>query len=179
VLAREQDLLRSFHAIVGDPLGGLRIRCHGDFHLGQVLYTGNDFVIIDFEGEPARPASERRLKRSCLRDVAGMLRSFDYAVNSVLLSSGTRGSIRPDDVPFLEPWGALWRQRVSASFLSAYLGPVQAAGLVPTGHRELSLLLQALLLDKAVYELRYEIDNRPDWIRIPARGIRGLLETHD
>jgi maltose alpha-D-glucosyltransferase/alpha-amylase len=179
VLAHEEGLLESFRSLVGDSFGGQRIRCHGDYHLGQVLFTGNDFVIIDFEGEPARPASERRLKRSCLRDVAGMLRSFDYAVNTVLLSSGERGSIRPDDVPLLEPWARAWRHFVSAHFLSAYLEPVRTAGLIPTGRRELETLLHALLLDKAVYELRYELDNRPEWIRIPARGIRGLLEDHD
>jgi len=178
VLSLENRLFDAFHALVGEPLGGVRLRSHGDYHLGQVLFTGNDFTIIDFEGEPARPASERRLKRSCLRDVAGMLRSFDYAVNTVLLDSGERGAIRPEDVPALEPWGRAWLHFVSATFLGAYLPPVQAAGLIPTGRRELGVLLQALLLDKAVYELRYELDNRPDWIRIPARGIRGLLEDH-
>jgi maltose alpha-D-glucosyltransferase/alpha-amylase len=155
------------------------MRCHGDYHLGQVLFTGNDFTIIDFEGEPARPASERRLKRSPRSDVAGMLRSFDYAVNSVLLESGQRGALRPEDVPALEPWGRAWLHFVSESFLSAYLGPVQAAGLVPTGQRELSVLLHSLLIEKALYELRYELGNRPDWLRIPARGIRTLLEEHD
>ena len=179
VLALEEKLLESFKALVGPTLGGVRLRCHGDYHLGQVLNTGNDFVIIDFEGEPARPASERRLKRSCLRDVAGMLRSFDYAVHTVLLNASERGAIRPEDVAGLESWGHAWRHFVSASFLTAYLEPVRAEGLIPRGHRELDLLLRALLLDKAVYELRYELDNRPAWLRIPARGIRGLLEEHD
>ena len=179
VLALEPVLLEAFRWLIGPPLGGVRLRCHGDYHLGQVLYTGNDFAIIDFEGEPARPASERRLKHSCLRDVAGMLRSFDYAVSTVLMTSGERGAIPPESAPVLEPWGRAWRHFVSGRFLAAYLEPVQAAGLVPTGRGELQVLLRALLLDKAVYELRYELDNRPDWIRIPARGIRGLLEDHD
>jgi len=178
VLALENEVQSAFQALVGPPLGGVRLRCHGDYHLGQVLHIGNDFVIIDFEGEPARPASERRLKRSCLSDVAGMLRSFDYAVNTVLLSSGDRGAIRPGDVPALEPWGRAWRHFVSARFLAAYLGPTRAAGLIPKGRRELGVLLRALTLDKAIYELRYELNNRPDWIRIPARGIRALLEDH-
>jgi maltose alpha-D-glucosyltransferase/alpha-amylase len=178
VLALEGRLLEAFQTLIGAPLGGVRLRCHGDYHLGQVLYTGNDFSIIDFEGEPARTLSERRLKRSPLRDVAGMLRSFDYAVSTALLTSGERGSIRPEDVAALEPWARIWRHSVSASFLSAYLDPVQAAGLIPTAHEPLGILLRSLLLDKAVYELRYELGNRPDWIRIPVRGIRGILEDH-
>jgi len=179
VLELEPAILESFRALVGPPLGGVRVRCHGDYHLGQVLITGNDFVIIDFEGEPARPVSERKLKRSCLSDVAGMLRSFDYAVNTVLLTTGERGSLRPEDAPALEPWGRAWRHFASARFLAGYLEPVQRAGLVPTERRELRVLLQALLLDKAVYELRYELYNRPEWLRIPVRGIQGLLETHE
>ncbi len=178
VLGLEEPLLDTFRALVGAPFGGVRLRCHGDYHLGQVLFTGNDFTIIDFEGEPARSPSERRLKRSPLVDVAGMLRSFDYAVNTALLTSGERGAIPPEDVPALEPWGRVWRHFVAASFLSAYLEPVRSAGLVPAEDGPLRILLRSLVLDKALYELRYELANRPDWIRIPVRGIRNELEEH-
>ncbi|MDH3212733.1 MAG: maltose alpha-D-glucosyltransferase [Myxococcales bacterium] len=182
LLAREDDLLNGFRAIVGVRLGGMRIRVHGDYHLGQILYTGNDFVITDFEGEPARSLSERRLKRSPLRDVAGMLRSFDYAAHTALFGSVERGMLREEDVPALLPWARFWRQWASAAFLRAYLPPVQEAGLVPGGHDELAPLLRLLLLDKAVYELGYELNNRPAWVRVPIRGILDLIpsaSTHE
>jgi len=175
LLEREVELLETFRAIVGTRLGGMRIRVHGDYHLGQVLYTGNDFVIIDFEGEPARPLSERRLKRSPLRDVAGMLRSFDYAAATALFGSAERGAIREDDVPVLMPWARSLSQWASSAFLRAYLPPVQAAGLAPSERGQLATLLRVLLLDKAIYELGYELNNRPGWSRIPIRGILDLL----
>jgi maltose alpha-D-glucosyltransferase/alpha-amylase len=179
ILTHEREILAAFHALVGPSLGGMRLRCHGDYHLGQVLYTGNDFAIIDFEGEPARPASERKLKHSCLRDVAGMLRSFDYAVQTALSNAAERGATRSGDAPALQRWGRAWWYFACASFLSGYVGPVRTAGLIPAGRRELGLLLRALTLDKAMYELRYELDNRPHWLRIPARGIRGMLDLRD
>jgi maltose alpha-D-glucosyltransferase/alpha-amylase len=176
LLERKESLLEAIRTIVGERIGGMRIRCHGDFHLGQLLCTGNDFTIIDFEGEPARSLGERRLKRSPLRDVAGMLRSFDYAAHHPLLGSGER-VIRDEDVPLLEPWACFWRQWVSSAYLRAYLPGVSEAGLVPTEREELERLLRALLLDKATYELHYELNNRPDWVRIPIRGILDLLEA--
>jgi maltose alpha-D-glucosyltransferase/alpha-amylase len=177
LLGFEGQLLEVLRSIVGSRLGGTRIRIHGDYHLGQVLYTGSDFVIIDFEGEPARPLSERRLKRSPLRDVAGMLRSFDYAAHTALFSSAERGMIRVEDVPVLEPWARFWRQWVSSAFLRAYLPPVSEAGLIPTDREQLRRLLHVLLLDKSIYELGYELNNRPSWARIPIRGILDLLTT--
>jgi maltose alpha-D-glucosyltransferase/alpha-amylase len=177
LLEREAELLEGFRGIIGAPLGGMLIRCHGDYHLGQVLYTGNDFVIIDFEGEPARPLSERRLKRSPLRDVAGMLRSFDYAAQTALFGSAQQGAIREADVPALEPWARFWRQWTSSAFLRAYLPPVREAGLIPTGRAELATQLRVLLLEKSVYELGYELDNRPAWTRIPILGISSLLDN--
>jgi maltose alpha-D-glucosyltransferase/alpha-amylase len=176
LLERREALLEAIRTIVGERIGGMRIRCHGDFHLGQLLCAGNDFTIIDFEGEPARSLGERRLKRSPLRDVAGMLRSFDYAVHHPLLGSG-EGSTRHEDVPQLEPWACFWRQWVSSAYLHAYLPGVSEAGVVPTEREELERLLRALLLDKATYELHYELNNRPDWVRIPIRGILDLLEN--
>jgi maltose alpha-D-glucosyltransferase/alpha-amylase len=178
LLALEERLLDTYGGLLGARFGGMRIRCHGDYHLGQVLRTGNDFTILDFEGEPARPLSERRLKRSPLTDVAGMLRSFDYAVATVLISSSERGLVRPMDLPALEGWARFWRQWMSASFLGGYLEPSRAAGLVPADDAQLRKLLDALCLDKAVYEIGYELDHRPEWLRIPIRGIRERLEDH-
>jgi len=182
VLAVEGQILKRFQAIVGKKITAMRIRCHGDFHLGQVLYTGKDFVIIDFEGEPARSVSERRIKRSPLRDVAGMLRSFHYAAYSALLEPDTTTAIvlralRPDDLASIEPWVRYWYQWVSAAFLSAYRSIAGDAVFLPRTTEELELLLNLYLLEKAVYELGYELNNRPDRVQIPLKGILGLIET--
>ena len=173
--AGEDRVLAAFHAILGRTIQAVRIRCHGDYHLGQVLYTGKDFVIIDFEGEPARPLSERRLKRSPLTDVAGMLRSFDYAAHTVLYGAAGGEAIRPQDVPLLTPWARFWQQWVSSAFLRAYLQQVADGPLVPRAREELARLLNVLLLEKNVYELGYELNNRPEWVRVPLAGILRAL----
>ena len=148
-----------------------KIRIHGDYHLGQVLYTGKDFVILDFEGEPARALSERKLKRSALRDVAGMMRSFQYAAYSALWQPSTRA----EDVPFLERWADLWYRQMSAIFLESYLATTAGATFLPKKESDLQILLEAYLLDKAVYEVGYELNHRPDWVVIPVRGIKHIL----
>jgi maltose alpha-D-glucosyltransferase/alpha-amylase len=175
VLAAQGDVLGRFQAVTQRPIAATRIRCHGDYHLGQVLYTGKDFVIIDFEGEPARPLSERRLKRSPLRDVAGMLRSFHYAVCAALRDQEMRGLLEPEGAAKLGPWTSLWLQWVSATFLRGYLEVAGEASFVPTSREELQVLLDAHLLEKAVYELGYELNNRPDWVAIPLQGILQVL----
>ncbi len=173
----EDRVLQTFHSIVGRKIEATRTRCHGDYHLGQVLHAGRDFVIIDFEGEPARSVTERRIKRSPLRDVAGMLRSFDYAVHTVLYGPAGLGLIRPEEAPGLEPLATFWRKWVSASFLAGYLNTAQGASFVPPAVEQLDLLLRILLLEKAVYELAYELNNRPQWVQIPIRGILQLLKA--
>jgi maltose alpha-D-glucosyltransferase / alpha-amylase len=167
--------LAVFHAVLGRTIAATRIRCHGDYHLGQVLHTGKDFVIVDFEGEPARTLNERRLKRSPLADVAGMVRSFDYAVHTVLYGVGGGEVIRPQDVPTLAPWARFWQQWSSSAFVRAYLQRVGDAPLVPHGREDLARLLNALLLEKNMYELGYELNNRPQWVRIPLAGILRTL----
>ena len=173
VLGAEQKMLTIFGRIWGQKLGALRIRIHGDYHLGQVLYTGKDFVIIDFEGEPARPLTERRLKRSALRDVAGMIRSFHYAAYAALLKEA---SVRPGDIPLLKPWKDLWYRYVAGTFLKSYLETVGNTPFMPARKEESEIMLRAFLLEKAVYELGYELNNRPEWLPLPMAGIREILE---
>lgn len=176
LLAREQELIDRFKKIVGRKLSGVRIRCHGDYHLGQVLFTGKDFVIIDFEGEPARRLSERRLKRSPLRDVAGMLRSFDYAAQTVLLNHVV-GMIPKDELPQFQGWAAFWSQWVGTQFLASYLATVRTSAALTQPDSETQTLLEVFLLEKAVYELGYELNNRPTWVPVPLGGILRILDA--
>ncbi len=173
VLAAEKQILETEQRILDRILGAAKIRIHGDYHLGQVLYTGKDFVILDFEGEPARPLSERKLKRSALRDVAGMMRSYQYAAYSALWQP----AMRTEDVPFLERWADLWYRQMSSLFLRSYLKKTTGAVFIPRGEQDLRVTLDAYLLDKAVYEVGYELNNRPDWVVIPIRGIKHILRS--
>jgi maltose alpha-D-glucosyltransferase/alpha-amylase len=176
VLGLQGDIIAKFKIALKHKAAAMRTRCHGDYHLGQVLYTGKDFVIIDFEGEPARPLGERRLKRSPLSDVAGMIRSFDYAAHAALLGQAPT-VIRPEDLPILEQWARLWYVWVSAAFLTSYLAVMEESELLPSSREELTAMLDTYLLEKAVYELGYELNNRPDWVRVPLRGILQLVES--
>ncbi|MGH7824246.1 MAG: maltose alpha-D-glucosyltransferase [Candidatus Binatia bacterium] len=173
LLQLKNEILNRFHHVMERRITGMRIRCHGDYHLGQVLFTGKDFVIIDFEGEPARPIGERRLKRSTLRDVAGMLRSFNYAAIAKLKS----GEVRPEDADLLRPWARFWNLWVSVSFLKGYFEATPQAFFLPNSREELALMLDVLLLEKSVYELGYELNNRPDWLSVPIEGILELLNA--
>jgi maltose alpha-D-glucosyltransferase/alpha-amylase len=172
ILAARDTVMARLRAVTQRQITGVRIRCHGDYHLGQVLHTGRDFVILDFEGEPARSLGERRLKRSPLTDVAGMVRSFDYAAASALID----GRVRPEDVEVLEPWADEWRYWVSRSFLDAYWETAGDAGILPRMRSDGRTLLECYQLEKALYEVAYELNHRPAWTRIPLRGIRDLLE---
>ncbi|MEP7077758.1 MAG: putative maltokinase, partial [Chthoniobacterales bacterium] len=173
ILSAEKEILATQQRILERVTGAAKIRIHGDYHLGQVLYTGKDFVVLDFEGEPARPLSERKLKRSALRDVAGMMRSFQYAAYSALWQP----AMRVEDIPFLERWADLWYRRMGTLFRKSYLETAAGALFIPSDERDLQVLLEAYLLDKAVYEVGYELNNRPDWVVIPIRGIKHILEA--
>jgi maltose alpha-D-glucosyltransferase/alpha-amylase len=176
VLAAEPRLIERFRGVAGNgKMAAERIRTHGDYHLGQVLYTGKDFVILDFEGEPTRSLSERRLKRSPLRDVAGMLRSFQYAAYARLLEEQEAGGVPAEELPRFQSWALYWERWVSAAFVQAYLDRIGTSTLLPASQRELAVLLDAYVLEKAVYELSYELNNRPGWVRIPLQGIRQIL----
>jgi maltose alpha-D-glucosyltransferase/alpha-amylase len=171
LLSRRRDVLDRFRSFGGEELRAQKIRIHGDYHLGQVLRVKTDYVIIDFEGEPARPLSERRAKQSPLKDVAGMLRSFGYAAYSTLMNYTTR---RPEDLTRLEPWAQLWERSSAAEFLRAYRETTRTAEILPAGKDAFRRLLDVYLLDKALYELRYELNNRPTWLRIPLMGLLSL-----
>ncbi|MDH5364938.1 MAG: putative maltokinase, partial [Dehalococcoidia bacterium] len=177
VLDLEKTIIERYQLVRKQKISAARIRCHGDYHLGQVLYTGKDFVIIDFEGEPARPLSERRLKRSPVQDVAGMLRSFHYAAHSAVRRQLTLTPRPEDDLPILQHWVQYWYVWVSVAFLTSYLEVVKQAHLLPEELQQLRILLDAYLLEKAVYEVGYELNNRPDWVKVPLQGILQLMEA--
>jgi maltokinase len=161
VRARADDVLERLRSLLRAGVGGQAIRQHGDYHLGQVLWSGGDWLVLDFEGEPARPLAERRRKSSPLRDVAGMLRSFAYAAETV------RGQGRdPGD----------WERDARAAFLAGYDDAIDQA-LLPERGAPRASLLAACELEKALYELRYELDNRPAWVHVPATGILRLLDA--
>jgi maltose alpha-D-glucosyltransferase/alpha-amylase len=173
VLAARETILASFDKHAADGAGGVRMRIHGDYHLGQVLVVQNDFVITDFEGEPARTLAERREKQSPMKDVAGMLRSFDYVLSSALLRSEGASA---ETQALRERLGAEWLQQTVQTFIEGYDQAVEAARL-PGAKAHGRGLLQLFLLEKAMYELSYESENRPDWLRVPLRGIDRLLAT--
>ena len=171
VLDLESRIAYILKSFLARRLSTLRIRVHGDYHLGQVLYTGHDFVIIDFEGEPTRTLYERRLKRLAMRDVAGMLRSFSYASQAALRSQQST----PTQLPELQAWARFWSDSVSGVFLKSYLATAGNAPWVPQNQEDLEVQLTTMLLEKALYELRYELNLRPDWVSIPLRGILDLV----
>jgi maltose alpha-D-glucosyltransferase / alpha-amylase len=164
-------------AVLTEPfrhsIDAMRTRIHGDYHLGQVLFTGDDFMITDFEGEPGRTYAERRYKHSPLRDVAGMIRSFQYAAYaSVLLDKNMDES----HATLLKPVMQEWYEYVSKIFLEVYLESVGGASILPASDEIRDTLMNSFLLEKAVYELNYELNNRPDWAVIPLRGIQSILQ---
>lgn len=163
IRGRGQDVREVLQSLSHVNAAGMQIRTHGDYHLGQTMLTDRGWVILDFEGEPAAPLSERRLKRSPLRDVAGMLRSFSYAASAA-------GRLRDADVP------DGWEESARDAFLEGYFARVEDV-LLPPGQQATRQLLAVFELEKAVYELRYELNNRPDWVSIPVAGIRRLLEA--
>jgi maltose alpha-D-glucosyltransferase/alpha-amylase len=152
---------------------GAKTRLHGDYHLGQVLVVQDDLMIIDFEGEPKRSVEQRRLKSSPLADVAGMLRSFDYAAWAALDKNNERGVIAPERARALA-FG--WRDRAMADYLAAYVAAVRGSSGYPEDEDAAAGLLSLFLLRKAFYEIQYELGSRPAWLSIPVRGVISLLD---
>jgi trehalose synthase-fused probable maltokinase len=177
VLAAETEVLQVFKAALSQPIAAMRTRIHGDYHLGQVLYTGSDFVIIDFEGEPARPISERSIKLSPLQDVAGMLRSFHYAAFASVFTTTNKAEAHSEHARQRLKVAQTWYSWVAAIFAAAYFEEAGNASFIPANKQQLTNLLRLHLLEKAAYELNYELNNRPDWVRIPLAGISSLLNS--
>jgi len=171
VLTRRSRILEYFAALKPETFQTLRTRVHGDYHLGQVLKVKTDFVILDFEGEPARPLAVRRAKQCPLKDVAGMVRSFSYAAYSSLINYTAR---HPENLGSLQPWAQLWERCVASEFLRAYRQTARGAGFLPESSADFRRVFDVFLVDKALYEVRYELNARPTWVRIPLMGILSL-----
>jgi len=180
IIGQHDAILQRFQAILDPALNGQRIRCRGDYHLAQLLHTGKDFIIIDFEGDNTRTIGERRVKHSPLRDVASMIRSFDSAVQSALFGmtddlGRAPGTIRPEDRPSLEPWAHAWCDHVARQFVQTYVQALQPMGLLPRTAAASYTLLELLLLDKACSQIDAALTERQEWVRIPLRGAVRLL----
>lgn len=166
VLYHQEDIFDRFRSVLTYKITAQRTRCHGKYHLGQILYTGKDFIIIDFKGESDRTLNERRMKRSPLRDVAGMIQSFNYAAKIALSKEFDSGIIRPDNLPLMKKWAEFWYSWVGSAFLKAYLSTAADANFLPKTNEELRVLLDAYLLEKAIQDLNRQLTKRSDWVEI-------------
>jgi maltose alpha-D-glucosyltransferase/alpha-amylase len=175
VIALEPEILECHRALRDQRLSARRIRCHGDLDLTQVLFNGRDFILIDFEGDPAAPVSERTIKHSALRDVAAMMRSFHYAAWAGLCDHVQRGGLESDCIDTFEPWARLWYRAVSLAYLRAYLARANTDGALALAPEEVRIMLPAYLFNEAMQELGRELASRPDWLHVPLRGILSLL----
>ena len=178
ILDLQEDILQCFSEIYAQKIEADKTRIHGDYHLAQVLFNGRDFYIIDFEGEPMHTISERRLKKTPYKDVAGMIRSFHYAAFGQLVLNQ---NYRKEDMPLLEIWAEQWFHYVASTFLCAYHETVDGQSFIPNEASARKLLLRNYTLEKAIYEVGYEMNARPEWLRIPIRGVlyamKDYLET--
>jgi maltose alpha-D-glucosyltransferase/alpha-amylase len=172
LLARRETLMQRIDLCTATVPHGLKTRRHGDYHLGQVLLKRNDFIIVDFEGEPGRTLAERRHKHSPLTDVAGMLRSFAYARHAALERVAQQGG---DDYSRWEMLLQTWEQEARRTFIASYDEVARVSGLYES-LQESRPLLTLFEIDKALYEVRYELGNRPDWTRIPLQSLLRMTE---
>jgi maltose alpha-D-glucosyltransferase/alpha-amylase len=171
LVASRPLVVRILEGLATVEQAGTRIRVHGDYHLGQVLRTEEDFVILDFEGEPARSLADRRKKHSPLKDVTGMLRSFEYAAYAGLFAFTLHS---PEQFQTLERWANTWAHWVSESFVTTYRATLEGTSLLPASDGW-TTVARAFALDKALYELAYEVNSRPDWVPIPLAGALKLI----
>lgn len=173
VLTKREDLLNAFKRIYAKKLDVIKIRIHGNYHLGQVLFTGKDIVITDFGGDPERSFSDRRLKRSPLRDVAAMMRSIRYVANEGFMKTS---QVPKEDIPGLLPFADLWAYYMRGFFLRAYLDTVQESAFIPKDKQDLQMMLETYMLERIVHDLKYELNHRPDWLRVPVRVLKALID---
>jgi maltose alpha-D-glucosyltransferase/alpha-amylase len=172
VIEARDRLEAAIRRLAPDNVAAVKCRHHGDFHLGQVLAVQNDFFIIDFEGEPSRPVATRRRKNSPLRDVAGMIRSFDYAVSAAVRHVA---ETRPASLPRAAELADSWRHVAVDGFRAAYRVATRGSPVYPANKLQGKALVDFFTLEKAVYEVNYELANRPDWVSIPLTGILRVL----
>jgi maltose alpha-D-glucosyltransferase / alpha-amylase len=172
VLQHQSEVLQHLRSILERRISAQRLRCHGDYRLNDLLHTGKDFIIIDFEGEVMLPLSNRRHKRSPLRDVASLLHSFYFAARTAL----KEGGMRPEDIPTLEPWARVWHRWVSVTFVKAYLQTVAHDPFLPKSREDIQLLLGFYVLARSVFEIDHQLQNHPDRVDIPLRGLLHILE---
>lgn len=182
ILAADEKILERLHRVMEQKITGQRARGHGDYHLGQVLYTGKDFVTVGFEGPASRSLLDRRLKRSPLRDVATMVRSLHYAAYSVLFGKTARrgqppGQICEEDIAVLEPWTWFWYVRTNTTFLRAYLETAAGAAFLPADAEQMRVLFDVLLIKRALSDLLHELQSQPDLARIPLKGLLQILDS--
>lgn len=175
VLALKDKIDECFAKIFSEKIDATKTRIHGDYHLGQVLFNGKDYFIIDFEGEPLHSISERRLKKTPFKDVAGMMRSFHYAAYGQL---ALNQNYRKEDMSFLEEWALQWYHYVSQFFLTAYFDKTEGANFMPDSEDSKQALLRTYMLEKAIYEVGYEMNARPDWLRVPIRGVLYVMNEY-
>ncbi|MCI5084064.1 MAG: hypothetical protein MRY78_20360, partial [Saprospiraceae bacterium] len=174
ILGMREDILAAFSEIYERKIEAYKTRIHGDYHLQQVLFNGEDFYIIDFEGEPMLSISERRLKRTPFKDVAGMVRSFHYvAFGQLLLNKKYKAA----DMPYLEQCAQQWFHYISQSFLASYFKTTQGQVFIPEDEYSKQILLRSYILEKAIYELGYEMNARPHWLGIPLKGVLYAMES--
>jgi maltose alpha-D-glucosyltransferase/alpha-amylase len=176
VLQKQGAIRERYRMLRDQRIYAQRIRIHGDYHLGQTLYTGRDFVVIDFEGDPARPLSERRIKRSPLEDVAGMLDSIYHAAHAVLLGEAPGVIPKPETIQALEAWAKFWYRTVGAEFVNSYLTTPGISKLLPADLEQVRSMLRIFLMDLALRKLWFEVQQAPERVRIPARGLVELVE---
>jgi maltose alpha-D-glucosyltransferase/alpha-amylase len=173
----EAEILKRSRAAFETRLRSKRIRYHGNYHLGRVLYTGRDFVMLFFEGEPGRSLAERRIKRSPLRDIASMLRSFHYVTAHALSGRVSSGAVRAEDIPVLEPALRAWRAWVGAAFLRQYLQTAAGQPFAPASAEELRASLTGYLIERTLHEIGYELEQRPEWLTIPLSELLDLMKS--
>jgi maltose alpha-D-glucosyltransferase/alpha-amylase len=184
VLIRQQQALETrFQWLAVKPLESQRIRCHGDCHLAQLLFNGKDFVFIDFEGSPLQSLGERRIKRSPVRDVASMARSFDYAALSALrgLTDGRgrpAGAVRPEDLPLVSRWTDFWSRMIQHTFVATYQEHSRQASFAPPTANEFSRLLDIFRLEQMLNETEYGLTYRPSWLVLPLQRLAEELVTN-
>ncbi len=174
VLSKRNEILEVLKRIYQQKMDVSRIRIHGNYQLRRIIFTGKDIAITDFGGDHTRPYSERRIKRSPLRDVAGMVRSFYYAAYEGLI---LKPQVKSEEAAKLRPYAELWTHHVSGYFLHAYTNTVDGANFIPANKEDLQILLQTFLLEKAVYSLNYELNHRPEYVVVPIRLIMAILKT--